>query len=614
MVDTVFDGKIERVRQQAAAELPASCRENFQRLSRTLVYGPAFQWVLVDAPDEALRRQVMAALDDVLRAAGLTTNRLPLSAKIADVPELEARLVKNAGAAAVVHVIGRPGWFDAARWDTFNARRERLATSARARLVFWLDAAAIALASRIAPDLWAWRAGVYAFLPEAVHVHGGEDLAAQLMVQARLMPLTFQSGEYDNRTLAQRQRRIVEIRDWLVKVPPPSDELSVGPLCELGRLLFSLGDHDAALAHWRDVELPLHRRLKDIRAEALTNGQVADVLQVRGQLDEALRLRKEELLPVYERLGDEREKAVTMGKIADILQARGQLDEALRIRQEEQLPVYERLGDLREKAVTMGGIADILEARGQLDEALRIRQGDQLPTYERLGDMRSMAVTMGKIADILEARGQLDEAMRIHKEEQLPIYERLGDVRLKAVAMGGIADILLARGQFDEALRIHKEEQLPVFERLGDVREKAVTLGKIADILEARGQLDEALALHEQRLQRLRDAGYLDDAAHALYSIARVRMLRGDLQRDGLSSVRDTLSEAFSISLKSKRADALIGIGTLLERVLRMAGQTEQALEVMRHVETAFKQFDDARGIAQMQQFRQQIDPVSPSP
>ena len=79
-------------------------------------------------------------------------------------------------------------------------------------------------------------------------------------------------------------------------------------------------------------------------------GQIADILQARGQLDEALKIRTDEELPVYERLGDVRERAVTMGQIADILQARGQLDEALKIRNEEQLPVYERLGDVRERA------------------------------------------------------------------------------------------------------------------------------------------------------------------------------------------------------------------------------------------------------------------------
>jgi tetratricopeptide (TPR) repeat protein len=482
MVRSAF--AIEQARLAEARQLPGPCHDDFLRLSRSLIHGPPFQWLLVEAPDEGLRRQVLEALDRVLQRAGLRSDRLPLSDKILDVPMLEARLVNNARQAPVVHVIGRPGWFDAARWEAFNTRRERLAAKARARLVFWLDGEAIALASRSAPDLWAWRSGVYAFLPAAAPAAqpapGGE--------RPLPTPSPSDDGGVDTRSMAERSRRVAEIRAWLEGNPKASDELRFSLVDELGQLLFSLGDLDEALAHWHEVELPLHRRLGDARRQAITMGKIAYILQVRGQLDEALRILQEEALPVFERLGDVHSKAVTMGKIADILQARGQLDEALRIYQEEELPVYVHLGDLREKAVTMGKIADILQARGQLDEALRIYQEEALPVYERLGDVRSKAITMGQIADILQARGQLDEALRIYHEEELPVYERLGDVRTKAITMGNIADILQARGQLDEALRIYQEEALPVFKRLGDLRSKAITMGKIADILEARGQ------------------------------------------------------------------------------------------------------------------------------
>lgn len=482
MASSAFDS--EQVRLATARRLPAHCYDEFLRLSRTLVHGPVFQWLLVDAPDDELRKQVMGALDEVLRAAGLSTNRLPLSNKIADVGMLEARLVKNAKAAAVVHVVGRQGWFDAARWDAFNARRERLAAQARARLVFWLDAEAIALASRGAPDLWAWRGGVYAFVPDALHARSISGAVAATgrpatALRGNVFPFTPRSNDFDNRSMAERSVRVAELRAWLARMPLPPDELLVGAAEELGRLLFTLGDYEAALEHLRKVELPLFRRLGDVQAETVTRGQIADILQARGQLDEALRIREEEQLPVVERLGDVREKAITMGKIADILRMRGQLDEALRIYKEELLPVFERIGDVRGRAVTMDRIADILVERGQLDEALRIYKEEQLPVFERLVNLREKAITMGRIADILVARGQLDEALRIHREEEIPVYERLGDQRERAVTMGRIAGILQLRGQFDEALRIHREEQLPVYERLGYVREKALTQWKI---------------------------------------------------------------------------------------------------------------------------------------
>jgi len=311
---------IEQARLAEARQLPGPCHDDFLRLSRSLIHGPPFQWLLVEAPDEGLRRQVLEALDRVLQRAGLRSDRLPLSDKILDVPMLEARLVNNARQAPVVHVIGRPGWFDAARWEAFNTRRERLAADARSRLVFWLDGEAIALASRSAPDLWAWRSGVYAFLPAAAP--GAQPAPSVEMLLPTPAPSAHQG--VDTRSMAERSRRVVEIRAWLASHPQAPDELRSTLVDELGRLLFNLGDLDEALAHWLEVELPLHRRLGDARRQAITMGRIADILQARGQRDEALRIYQEEALPVYERLGDVCAKAITMGRIAGILEARGQ--------------------------------------------------------------------------------------------------------------------------------------------------------------------------------------------------------------------------------------------------------------------------------------------------
>ena len=321
--------ELDRFRLETARSLPAQCFDDFQRLTRTLIHGPAFQWLLVDARHEVLRQQIMEALDRVLAAAGLRVKQVRLDAGIADVSALETLLIENAAQAEVVHVIGSPCWFDAPRWDAFNVRRERIATQARARLVFWLDADAIALASQGAPDLWAWRSGVYVFAPQP---ESGQVGYAALAIS----PQTPGMPGVDNRNKTERYRRLVDVKAWLETHPDAPEDMQGNLLYELGLLLFDLGDYDAALAHWQQVALPLCQRMGAEREVAVTQGKIADILQAQGQLNEALHIRREEQLPVYERLGDVRSRAICQVNIAKILQVKNphQLAEVLTLLQE----------------------------------------------------------------------------------------------------------------------------------------------------------------------------------------------------------------------------------------------------------------------------------------
>ena len=367
-------------------------------------------------------------------------------------------------------------------------------------------------------------------------------------------------------------------------------------------VLQARGDLDEALRIRTEEELPVYKALGDKRSLAVTKGKIADVLEARGDLDEALRIRTEEQLPVYKALGDKRSLAVTKGQIADVLQARGDLDEALRIRTEEELPVYEALGDKRSLAVTKGQIADVLQARGDLDEALRIRTEEELPVYEALGDKRSLAVTKGRIADVLQAHGDLDEALRIRTEEELPVYEALGDKRSLAVTKGQIADVLQARGDLDEALRIRTEEELPVYEALGDKRSLAVTKGQIADVLQARGDLDEALEMHLSRLPDTKAMGALDSFVHIRFNCARLRLERGDHQRDGLQTIADELAEAWAGANQLGLPGAIGVIGTLFGQVLAMGGSHDDAINVLETTSAAWEELGKHNQAAQNRQ------------
>ena len=190
--------------------------------------------------------------------------------------------------------------------------------------------------------------------------------------------------------------------------------------------------------------LAMHRETGELAKISSGLSWLARAAARLGRPDEAEQLLRESI-HLCEQLGNIRGRATALGQLADVLQARGELDEALRIRQQEELPVYERLGDVHSRAVTLGQLADVLQDRGELDEALRIRQEEELPVYERLGDVCSRAVTLGKVADVLQARGELDEALRIRQEEELPVYERLSDVRSRLVSQANMALIYLKR-------------------------------------------------------------------------------------------------------------------------------------------------------------------------
>ncbi len=124
-----------------------------------------------------------------------------------------------------------------------------------------------------------------------------------------------------------------------------------------------------------------------------------------------------------------------MGQIADIFQARGQLDEALRIRREEELPVYEKLGDIRSRAVTMGQIADTLAGQGQIDEAIRIREHEVMAVSIQLQSRSDLVFDKANLAMLLLQRdktrdrdraiGLLLEARQTATELRLPAAEQI---------------------------------------------------------------------------------------------------------------------------------------------------------------------------------------------
>ncbi|MBA2496237.1 MAG: tetratricopeptide repeat protein [Acidimicrobiia bacterium] len=354
-----------------------------------------------------------------------------------DFGQLEDRI----GAAArhgAVQVVGLEHWpgDSGLLWHAFNHHRERIASLCPAPLLVWVPRVAARLLATEAPDLWAWRSGVFK------------------LREASPAPTIEPAGIVVDRgsaASAERRDRVQEISEHLDRLDAVTHPADLALLIERGELLTDLGDPPAAALDDFEAAIAGYEKADDRFGEARARSLVADLTSRAGDPTSALTTLLSQVLPVYDQLGDIHSRAITWGRIADIHYQRGNLDEALRIRR-EQLPVFDQLGDIHSRASAWGRIAAIHYQRGDLDEALRIHE-EQLPVYNQLGDIDGIAAANWSMALIL--RAQDDDGAALPK--LLTAYELLTRTG-RALGIASVGEVLgaqlLSTGERERALAI----------------------------------------------------------------------------------------------------------------------------------------------------------------
>ena len=327
----------------------------FLRLARLWQRKQGHSWIFAAIESSGLRDQLIARLD-----TQHTDARLALEA-YADPVQWVARLAEACTRAPRAHLVLAGAWQpDAAWWQQANTLRERLAEAFPKPLILWLPDACITLAARHAPDLWNWREAVISFSEPLPPVP--EPLPSA--------PFNF-TGGMEKEAI---ELRLQDINDYLAT--HDRDSAAVAHLLlEAASAYKRLGCWDDSMACAQEAHSSFVTLGND-RLAAQAKGQMANILQARGQLDQALAIYQNEVLPVYAQLGDIRETAITKGKIADILQARSQLEQALLMWQEQVLPVFESVGYTREAGYARERIKG-------LQVALRQRAKAQKPTQRK---------------------------------------------------------------------------------------------------------------------------------------------------------------------------------------------------------------------------------------
>ena len=342
-------------------EGPASSAE-LGRLARAVGHGPDFQILIVEAVSDEARRVAREVIDHAARERGLRVTEVCWD-PAADADGLEQLIVAAATDADLIHLFGAPDWLTPQRRQGLNIRRDRLAESARARLVWWLHPQNVAEMATQAPDLWAWRGGVYSFLEVA---------------SPGVSPLTsfdFPHEVWVNRAdPGPRRKRIREIRTWLEGTPQP--ELVYEVAREWGDLALSLGEFDEARHAYRDIALPA-ARLHHTAQEVLAIKQaLATVATEAGDFGGAIEILKDAAEESGRLLGaDHPDTLSSRNNLAIAYQDAGRLNDAIPLHEETLKAQTRILGPNHPHTLTSrNNLAAAYRAAGRLNEAIPLHE------------------------------------------------------------------------------------------------------------------------------------------------------------------------------------------------------------------------------------------------
>ena len=375
------------------------------RLARAVGHGPDFQILIVEAVSDDATRMAREAIDHTAEERGLRVTEVCWD-PAADAEGLERLIVAAAADADLIHLSGAPKWLTPQRWQGLNIRRDRLAESARTRLVWWLHPRNVAEMATQAPDLWAWRGGVYSFLNVA---------------SPSVSPLTGFDFPHETRVNRAdpepRRNRIREIRTWLEGSPQP--ELVYEVAREWGDLALSLGEFDEARHAYRDIALPA-ARLHHRSQEVLTIKQaLATVATEAGDFGGAIEILKDAAEEAERVLGaDHPDTLHSRNDLALAYQDAGRPNDAIPLLEETLTAQIQILGPNHPHTLTSrNNLATAYQDAGRPNDAIPLLEETLKAQTQILGPNHPHTLTSrNNLAAAYYAAGRLNDAIPLLEE------------------------------------------------------------------------------------------------------------------------------------------------------------------------------------------------------
>ena len=417
------------------------------RLARAVGHGPDFQILIVEAVADEATRMAREAIDHAAEERGLRVAEVCWD-PAADAEGLERLIVAAASEADLIHLSGASDWLTPQRWQGLNIRRDRLAESARARLVWWLHPRNVAEMATQAPDLWAWRGGVYSFL----------DVASPSV--SPLTSFDFPHETWVNRAdPGPRRKRIREIRTWLEGAPQP--ELVYEVAREWGDLALSLGEFDEARHAYRYIALPaaqLHHTAQDVLA---IKQALATVATEAGDFGGAIEILKDVAEESESILGaDHPDTLRSRNNLAGAYQDAGRLNDAIPLLEETLTTQEELLGPNHPHTLrSRNNLASAYQDAGRLNDAIPLHEETLTTQEELLGPNHPNTLTSrNNLAGAYQATGRLNDAIPLHEETLTALTRFLGPNHPDTLASrNNLANAYQEAGRLNDAILLFEE-------------------------------------------------------------------------------------------------------------------------------------------------------------